>query len=69
VIAAKLIQLVVQGEIDDPYGVLLSDSDFVAVLCGTYDVSRLDVTNCGVKPGYLWTRQPNLQTPWIRRDD
>jgi hypothetical protein len=70
VIAAKFLHQLIHahGKPSEYRDLLLSDNDFVAVVEGSYDVTKLDATIADIKKGYVWVRQPNSGAEWQRRE-
>ena len=70
VIAAKFLDQLIHahGKPSEYQDQLLSDNDFVAVVEGSYDVTKLDATIANIKKGYVWVREPNSAAEWERRE-
>jgi hypothetical protein len=70
VIAAKFLHQLIHahGKPSEYQDLLLSDNDFVAVVEGSYDVTKLDATIANIKKGYVWVREPNSAAEWERRE-
>jgi len=69
VIAAKFLHQLVHEKIKSKYhDFLFSQDDFVAVIKGGYDVTKLDATSYDIITTYFWTRPPKSNQQWKRQE-